>query len=67
MGEKNTNLWQVDYKIGDALWNCLFELHEEIKCDMLKFLKVSKFVSTFLKPYFQSSLQNLLVCPIVKK
>ncbi len=49
----------------DAL--CPFELHEGIKCDILKFLRVSKVVSTFFKTYFQSTLQNLLVFHIVKK
>jgi hypothetical protein len=39
-----------------------FELYNDIKCDMLKFLKVSKVVSTFLK-----TLQNLLVVDIVRK
>jgi hypothetical protein len=38
-----------------------------IECDMLKFLKVSKGVSTFLKTYFQSTLQILLVGHIVRK
>jgi hypothetical protein len=33
--------------MDDALRDCPFELHEGIKCDMLKFLKVSKVVSTF--------------------
>jgi len=57
----------VDYKVGDALGDCPFELHEGIKCDMLKFLKVSKVVSSFLKAYFQSTLQNLPICHVVKK
>jgi len=60
-------LWQIDYNVGDALRDCPFELCEGIKCDMLKFLKVSKVVSTFLKAYFQSTLQNLLVCRVVRK
>jgi hypothetical protein len=55
-------LWQVNQKVGDALGDCPFELQEGIKCDMLKFLKVSKVVSTFLKTYFQSTLKNLPVC-----
>jgi len=42
----------VDYKVGDALGDCPFELHESIKRDMLKILKVSKVVSSFLKAYF---------------
>jgi hypothetical protein len=53
----------VDYKVGDALGDCPFELHEGIKRDMLKFLKVSK----VLKAYFQSTLQNLPICHVVKK
>jgi hypothetical protein len=43
----------------DALSDYPFELHEGIKHDMLILLKVSKVVSTFLKTYFQSTLQNL--------
>jgi hypothetical protein len=34
---------------------------------MLKFLKVSKVVLTFLKTYFQFILQNLLIGHIVRK
>jgi len=53
-----TSRWKVD----DALWDCPFEIHEGIKCDILKFLKVSKVVSNFLKPTF-----NLLckICQLV--
>jgi hypothetical protein len=54
-------------KVGDALGYCPFDLHEGIKCDMLKFLKVSKVVLTFLKTNFQSTLQNLPICHVVKK
>jgi hypothetical protein len=54
-------------KVGDALGYCPFELHEGIKCDMSKFLKVSKVVSTFFKRNFQSILQNWPVCHVVKK
>jgi hypothetical protein len=54
-------------EVGDVLENCPFELHEGIKCDMLKFLTVSKVVSTFLKIHFLSTLQNLPICPIVRK
>ncbi len=54
-------------KVGDALGYCRFDLHEGIKCDMLKFLKVSKVVSTFFKTNFQSTLQNLPICHVVKK
>ncbi len=57
----------MDYKVGDALGDCPFELHEGVKRDMLKFLKVSKVVSSFLKAYFQSTLQNLPICHVVKK
>jgi hypothetical protein len=34
---------------------------------MLKFLKVSKVISIFLKTYFQSTLQNLPIGHIVRK
>jgi hypothetical protein len=39
-----------------------FELYNDIEYDMLKFLKVSKVVSTFLK-----TLQNLSIVHIVRK
>jgi hypothetical protein len=44
----------------------LLNYNEGIKCDMLKFLKVSKVVSTFLKTYFQSTSQNLPIGHIVR-
>ncbi len=50
--QKNINMWQVDYKIGDALWDCPFELHEGIKCDMLKFWKFQKLYQPLLKLTF---------------
>jgi len=50
-----------------ALRNCPFGLHEGIKCEMLKFLKASKVESTFLRTYFQSTLQNFLVGHVVRK
>ncbi len=52
---------------SDALRDCPFELHENIKCDKLKFLKFSKVVSTFLITYFQSILQNFPVYHVVRK
>jgi hypothetical protein len=59
-------VWQVDYNVGDALWDWIFELDEAIKCDMLKFLKVSKFVSTFSLTFFPPILQKYYVVQIVK-
>jgi hypothetical protein len=34
---------------------------------MLNFLKVSEVVSTFFKTFFQSTLQNLPICFVVRK
>jgi hypothetical protein len=47
----------------ESMGDCPFELHEGIKCDMLKFLKVSKVVSIFFKTYFQSILQGF--CKVI--
>jgi hypothetical protein len=50
----------------NALQGYPFELHEGIKCDILK---VSKVVSIFFKNYFkfQFTLQNLPIVHIVRK